>query len=187
MSTTYEKMKYGYRDGGSGIALNLTGIDPQVVGDELENIRRSHNGRLFPPDVVESARSERSPLHNIFEWDDGKAASNFRLNQGRKLIKVVFIEAVESIPLDKPVSAFVNVRVIERVETPKGEPPKTRSVQFYDSTVNAMQDTEKREYVLSKAMRELETWRDRYEAYEEFSQVFAAIGTTKKKLALEVG
>lgn len=181
-NTVFETIMYGYQTGGGG-RLNLTGTDPQVVGTELERLKQDHNGRLFPPDVVDAARDERSPLHPIFEWDDTIAAKRFRLEQARSLIKVVVIESKGSVRLDHPVSAFVNVSILDTApstQKPEGnDQPKT--VRYYESTVVAMNNPELRDQVLRKAMAEVESWRERYAAYKEFSDIFEAIDATKSK------
>lgn len=44
---------------------------------------------LLAEDVVQAARSPDSPLHRFFEWDDSKAAHQYRVSQARKLIQQV--------------------------------------------------------------------------------------------------
>ena len=50
------------------------------------------NGRLTPEAVLTAARDPNSPLHDRFEWDDGKAAAEHRLHQARTLIRSVKVE-----------------------------------------------------------------------------------------------
>lgn len=47
------------------------------------------NGRPKPEVVVDDARSEASPLHDYFDWDDATAAHARRLDVARKLIGAV--------------------------------------------------------------------------------------------------
>ena len=73
---------------------------------ELKRIAEKNAGRLFPRDVVEEARPATSPLHNSFEWDDGKAAEAWRIEQARHLIQV----SVTVLPgVSSPVRAFVSL------------------------------------------------------------------------------
>lgn len=46
-------------------------------------------GRLTPDDVVTAAKSKKSPLHDLFEWDDAAAASIQRIAQAREVIGAV--------------------------------------------------------------------------------------------------
>ena len=49
-------------------------------------------GMLLPANVVDAARSPRSPLHRYFSWDDGVAADKWREEQARQLIRSVTIK-----------------------------------------------------------------------------------------------
>lgn len=42
--------------------------------------------------VVEEARPKRSPIHDEFEWDDAKAAHQYRLSTARRMIQVTPIK-----------------------------------------------------------------------------------------------
>jgi len=57
--------------------------------EELEQIRLQHDGVLRAGDVIEYARDPETALHQRFEWDDSKAATQHRLWQARELIRVV--------------------------------------------------------------------------------------------------
>lgn len=61
----------------------------KAAREELEIIRQKHGGFLRPTDIIKFARSKSTALHRFFEWDDGKAAEKFRLDQARELIQVV--------------------------------------------------------------------------------------------------
>lgn len=55
----------------------------------IETIRKSNKGRLTPFLVVTAASKKDHPLHPVFEWDDGKAAHQYRLDQARDIIRTV--------------------------------------------------------------------------------------------------
>lgn len=74
----------------------------------LEQIRLTNGGKLTPDKVVDVAAEASHPLHDCFEWDDSKAGYQYRLWQARALIRSVKI-VIEN----KPVPAFVNVKVGE--------------------------------------------------------------------------
>ena len=49
-------------------------------------------GKLKPEDVVKFARTHpQSQLHKEFLWDDGEAAELYRLEQARRIIKVIVV------------------------------------------------------------------------------------------------
>jgi hypothetical protein len=54
--------------------INPSGSDPGFITDEI---------------VLEDARSESSPLHAAFDWDDAIATHADRLKQARELIEAV--------------------------------------------------------------------------------------------------
>jgi hypothetical protein len=56
---------------------------------ELKLIRNSdHDGRLRAEAVVEFARNPKTELHRHFDWDDTSAATAWRLEQARQIIRV---------------------------------------------------------------------------------------------------
>jgi hypothetical protein len=60
-------------------------VNPQDAGEEIEKIIKKY-GSCKPEDVVEVARDENNPLHNVFDWDDTSAANKYRLHIARILI-----------------------------------------------------------------------------------------------------
>jgi hypothetical protein len=50
------------------------------------------NGHIEPADVIEAARSPKSPIHGDFEWDESIAAQAYLFEQARRLIRLVKIE-----------------------------------------------------------------------------------------------
>lgn len=136
------------------------GVDAQKAGDELERIRTKHNGRLEPDWVVHAAKSDKNPLHGLFEWDDTVAGQAYRAVQARQIIRSIAV-VIEEAPKPTPVRAFVSV-VRDRD-------------QSYTSVSHAMSDPDLRKQVLRTALRELEAWRNRYAELVELATVFAAI------------
>ena len=50
--------------------------DADTVGEQLEQIRKDHRGRLEAADVVRAAKRKRgSALGRLFEWDEARAAT----------------------------------------------------------------------------------------------------------------
>tara|TARA_R100000234_G_C4926714_1_gene146595 strand:+ start:144 stop:638 length:495 start_codon:yes stop_codon:yes gene_type:complete len=64
------------------------GVKAQTAGEELERISKEH-GEVTPPLVVDEARPEESPIHEVFEWDDYVAAEHHREHQARQLIRSI--------------------------------------------------------------------------------------------------
>lgn len=85
----------------------VSGVDAQVIGEELERIESDH-GLIDPHVVLDESRPEHAPLHKAFEWDDGIAAEKYRLEQSRHLIRSIEIDRGDERVNDL---AFVHVSV----------------------------------------------------------------------------
>lgn len=68
----------------------MSAADNERIREELERIL-AERGELTPDLVIEEARDPGSPLHDRFEWDDGKAAMEHRRKQARDVIRSVRI------------------------------------------------------------------------------------------------
>lgn len=75
--------------------------------DLLMQIARRNGGVLKVDDVLEEAKSEDSPLHKHFEWDDTAAADKYRRDQARYLIQKCKITLIENEPVS--IRAFVSL------------------------------------------------------------------------------
>ena len=60
------------------------GVDVALVVEELTRLQEV-NRILTPEVVVRAAEDNNSILHKLFEWDDNKAAYNWRLQQARTI------------------------------------------------------------------------------------------------------
>ena len=136
-------------------------VDAQIAGEELERIRVQHNGRLTQDDVVTEARDKASPLHPAFEWNDKKAAHQWRLEQASYMIRSITVVMDETRVESEPVRAFVNVVRDED--------------RSYTSLAHAMSDEELRRQVIAAAWAELMAWRKRHAELVELTRVFAVI------------
>lgn len=142
----------------------LTG-DAQAVGDKLTEIKE-RDGAITPDAVVQEAKPKKSVLHGYFEWDDSKAANEFRLNQARHLTRNIIAVSYKE---GEPAESYRAFTHISRAVT---ESPG------YYSTIDTMRDDERRVYVLSKIRDLLQsTYRklQEYRSYEELSEVLEAI------------
>ncbi len=151
--------KYEFTEGArlqSGAKLD----DADAVGHRLEDLRQKFKGELTPADVVNDARSHNSPLHSFFEWNDGEAAQQYRLQQARGLIRAVVAVVLNEEEPAKRMQAFVHV--------PEAGAP------HYRATDHAMSQERTREMVLRQAWREFQAWRKRYEHLDELAELFSS-------------
>jgi Holliday junction resolvase-like predicted endonuclease len=148
---------YTFREG-SRFQKGASAI-PHAAGERLEALRQQAEGELTSSAVVNDARSQGSPLHSFFEWDDTEAAEQYRLHQARNLIRsVVVTYGNDLVASARSVVAFVNI--------------KTADTQFYTSTAAAMSDREQRAIVLRQAWQDLQAFRRRYGELTEFAALF---------------
>lgn len=138
-------------------------MNSEIV-NALEDIRKSNGGMLLPEHVVTHARSPESPLHSKFQWDDKKCGEAWRLHQARELIMRVKVHVGPK--AEKMVRAYVSVL-------------PDRKEGGYRSTIECMSDPVQRSLVLQVAMREFETFRNKYNDLEELSPLFDAASNLK--------
>ena len=151
------KQTYGLANG-----ARLKG-KPQIVGEALEDIRKGHNGRLLPVDVVSEAKSKDSPLHGEFEWNNTSAAHEYRLVQARSIIRAVVVITGPKTEKPNATRAFVNVV------------PNGGSENFYDHVHVALSDPGYRSQLREEAIRDLEGFQRKYKAIEELAELMGVI------------
>lgn len=147
-------------------------IPAQKVGERIERLEKRH-GEVTARVLLDDARDKKSCLHRLFEWDDAKAAENYRLRQATFIIQnlTVKVQDAES-ETPKNIRAYVNIK-----------PTMTNSNSgVFVNVLTAMTDAEMRRSVLLNAMRELLTYRKKYSDLVELQEVFEAIDNANKKL-----
>ena len=137
-----------------------------TVKQELEKIRKKHRGILRPRDVVDFARNEDTALHKRFEWDDSRAAEQYRLVQAREIIRFT-VEVYDENP--EPIHCYVSFSDERR----KGD--------SYRLLTEVMSDADHRQKLLDQAEREMDAWIQRYRQFSEFRPVFKAMESVKAK------
>jgi len=138
-----------------------------AVVQELQRIAASNGGILQPCAVVDAARAEDSILHDRFTWDDGEAASQYRLWQARQLIRCSVIVEPRT---ETTVRAFVSL-TSDRENDGGG----------YRETVRVMARADTRADLLADALAELEVFQRKYAALTELAGVFSAARAVMKR------
>lgn len=140
-------------------------ISAEKAHAELERIRKVH-GSLTAANVLERASAEDSALHNQFDWDDSYAGNQWRLEQARRLIR-----SIEVIRLESPHKPYKKYSVVSLPAVANETTPR----KVYQSTEEALQDPVMRDEILGNAIRDAISFRRKYAALQELSQVFAAV------------
>jgi hypothetical protein len=124
------------------------------------------DGTVTPEAVLEDARSEDSPLHRFFEWDDGAAAERYRLDQAAGLIRRYTVE-IETQP-----ETIIRTRALVNV-----------GPRSYVPIDQAMRDPGMRDVVMQSAIRELSSLRRKYEHLCDFDAAIQAAAAQKQGAA----
>lgn len=160
--------KYSYRNG----ALNR-GVSAQTVGEVLDEIEE-RGDEITPETFLDASRSEDSPTHKIFTWDDSIAAEKYRLHEAKSIINSLVVHIV---PMEQEVSE-VDVEVIEETKASAfvNVNPKRFGVKaHYVPVETAMSNETFRNQVLENALAELNSFTNKYSKLTELAEVFTAI------------
>lgn len=152
-------MKYEYRKGYS------FKVDADIVGQTLEELEKK-NGVATSEDLLEVSRPKKSPTHDLFEWDDKKAAENYRLHTARCVINSITVIYEDITP--EPVRAFVNV-----------SEPHERAT--YKNIKEALLDEATRNNYLSRVKSELDAFIAKHKEVQGFADLLIDAGNKIKE------
>lgn len=129
--------------------------------EELQKIAAEHGGTLYPRDVVEAARDPKSKLHDAFEWNDGIAAEQWRIEQARRLIRVQVTLLQNS---NEPIQAYVSLSPLRSEEG------------GYVPIRDVLSNKKLLEQMKADAARELEIFTAKFRAIDELRPVLTEAG-----------
>ena len=127
------------------------GVDVALVVEELTRLQKVN--RILTPEVdVRAAEDNNSILHKLFEWDDNKAAYNWRLQQARTILNNIEVTIITD-----------------------GEPREiavfevtTRSEGYKSVDTFTNEDVD---FVRASILRQLNTMKSKLKTYKEFDKV----------------
>jgi hypothetical protein len=131
--------------------------------DYVVDIANRNGGTIHPDEVVEAARSEESPIHRCFVWDDTKAASLYRHRQAQEIIRLVVITLV---------SNGNDCETRSMVSLSSG---RVKGGGQYRMITTVMEDADMKAQLLSDALSELEAFRRKYAILSELAGVFELV------------
>lgn len=134
-------------------------VPAQVFGDFYYRLKKR-----TPEELVKAARSKRSPVHKLFEWNDRKAAQEMRLVQARVMINSLQVEIIT--PKGTPGSVIAFIR-------PSGRGRHTPTLE-----ASREQMTES----MQECWKDMLRFRARYKNLEIASTVIAAIDDVDRRL-----
>ena len=132
--------------------------DAQKCAEEITEICNDI-GSATPQRILEKARDESTELHKCFTWDDTIAAEKYRLAQARQVVCKLKIEIIE-----QKKSEPTPIRFFYKTDN-SGYKPTSFIVQHVDEY----------QFLLERAKRELEAFKQKYKNITELEEVFEAI------------
>jgi hypothetical protein len=144
--------------------------DAEKVGKELESIGEE----VTPAMVVKKAKSKKTELHKCFEWDDEKAAQQYRITQARHILATLVIipdQSEEGAPR-QIVRRYENVTCGEN--------------RAYVPIEHVLKKEEWREELFSEIRIGIEELERKIEAIKEFDEVFATKLGSRLRAAKEL-
>lgn len=150
---------YRWRDGFD------PGADPEAVGQEVTALAAKTRQPVSPERLVEAARESNGALHQLFEWDDARAASAQRIGYATQVLRNLIV---------------VKVRI---GDAPAGVPDRVVSQPRVVTPVDrATVAAKMRAAEVQQGLGELRRWRERYRAYRELAVCCAAIDVALRRV-----
>ena len=126
--------------------------DANVIGPVLDKL--ANENKSTRQDIVDEAKKKKSLIHNYFEWDNEKAANNYRLDQAGLMARSIVVR-IKTNAGDKDIRAFHPIQV-------------TKDNNKSYLTIDIIKSNpEYAEQVIYNAKRQLRIWKDRYNIYRE--------------------
>lgn len=148
--------------------------DAQRIGQRIEHLMSANGRSVTPMDLVEDARPKNSSLHEYFEWNDTKAAEQFRMKQAGYLLGHIIVH-VEYEGQKHQSRAFVNVRDVDS--------EARKPTRVYVEVERALGREEMRDQLIADALREASYWRRKYAMLKELDNIFKEIDKAEERYA----
>jgi hypothetical protein len=149
---------------------NTFPVDPQTIGETLEELNSASGGKTRPQQIVDASRPPDAPLHKCFTWKDSKAAELWRCREAERLSV-----SVTAVNLTK--------RQVKAVDLPpvkvlKAEPPAYATLQDAEGVYIAPTIKNRTELIretVNSALDKLVAAREKLEPYRELRRFGADI------------
>jgi len=139
--------------------------DANVANKFIERIKEKRGG-ITPQLLMIESKRKKSPLHNCFEWDDSKAAEEFRIVQAREILRFLVVEIESDDEQEEPrtVRAYIAPSSVGKEENTS-----------YLTIEDVCKDDELSAAYLRQLHRELRIISNKIRNFDEFSDVVKAI------------
>jgi hypothetical protein len=138
-------------------------MDP--IDRELDEIMSgSDEQTIHPADVVEFAKDPSTALHKRFEWDDGKAAHQYRVWQAREIINARMVVLDDGKGGRHAVRAYVSLTT-------------DRDAGGYRKTSDVIGNDAMRERLLADCRSDLRRVKKKYEHFRHVAEAMKKVFT----------
>ena len=141
--------------------------EASVAGKVMEELEKTVG--LTTKSLVEASRPEDAPLHKEFEWNDAVAGEKYREIQAGKMI--TNLKVVTKVDETKKTRGFVSL------EYGVGKPG------VFESTEKVLSVTEKKNRLLTLAIRDLQAFRKKYISLSELGELFEVMDRLLRETA----
>jgi hypothetical protein len=139
---------------------HFTEKDAAIIGPEIERLSGEALGKKVTPEtVLDAARAKSSPIHTYFEWNNSKAAEQYRLEQARRMIRSISIQWVEPVK-----GKAVTTRAFQVIRGGQGGPGYV-PIQVIQSDEEMMAE------LVERAQGEARSWHQRYQKLREVASL----------------
>jgi len=168
-----EKLIYKRREGAT-----FKEEDTEIIAKIIVEIEK-RKGIAKPEDLIEEAEDNNSPIHNLFEWNNTKAAKEYRLQQARNIFNHIEIEVVSENIKDKKVDVVIHKqRAFHNV--------MLGDERGYVSTARIVSNDELAKQVLQRLERQLQGAEDELRAFESYKWAIVLLENTRLKIKEKV-
>lgn len=134
-------------------------VSAEKVAHHIKRLEEQY-GEVTKQMFLDSARSEDSEMHSLFEWDDTKAAEKYRLYQANVIIASIHVTVHE-----EEIEPIVTRAFVQDKEVSSG----------YLNVERALSDEAKRQRIIAEAKKEAKCFISKYEHLEELAKVIDAM------------
>lgn len=132
----------------------------QESGELFKQLSETKDG-LTAETLLEANKPETAPLHNDYEWNDEKAAHEWRLHQSRHFINSLAVKVVS----EDAAETETIVRAFHIADEPS----------HYEPITAIIKEKTKYEQLLQTAYSELQAFRRKYSVLKELNPIFESI------------
>ena len=143
------------------------------VKSALEALAAGNNGKVNPRDVLAEAKSDTSPLHRYFTWEDSKAGERYRLQEARALLQRYRIRIVEG--------EKTSVRAFVSLTDERGKDGGYRPL------MQVLGMEERREQMLADALEELQRFEAKYQMLSELEPLLLTLPGIRRRIRSSLG